>query len=86
MILVGDEPRVRALLPADAQNVSVVHAPEVIGYDEEPATAARAKTGSSIVVGLKLVHAGEADAFVERRQHRRRGRRQRPLRAPDRPA
>ena len=46
------------------QHVSVVHAPEVIGYDEEPATAARAKTGSSIVVGLKLVHAGEADAFV----------------------
>ena len=46
------------------QYVSVVHAPDVIGYNEEPATAARAKTGSSIVIGLKLVHAGEADAFV----------------------
>jgi glycerol-3-phosphate acyltransferase PlsX len=64
VILVGDEPRVRALLPPGVQNVSVVHAPEVIGYDEEPATAARAKTGSSIVVGLKMVHEGEADAFV----------------------
>ena len=64
VILVGDEPRVRALLPAGVQNVSVVHAPDAIGYHEEPATAARAKTGSSIVVGLKLVHAGEADAFV----------------------
>lgn len=64
VIFVGNEPRVRALLPADARNVSVVHAPDVIGYDEEPATAARAKTGSSIVVGLKMVHAGEADAFV----------------------
>ena len=64
VILVGDEPRVRALLPPGVQNVSVVHAPEVIGYDEEPATAARAKTGSSIVIGLKMVHDGEADAFV----------------------
>jgi phosphate acyltransferase len=62
--LVGDEPRIRALLPQGVQNVSVVHAPDVIGYDEEPATAARAKTGSSIVVGLKLVHDGQADAFV----------------------
>ncbi len=64
VILVGDEPRVRALLPAGVQHVRVVHAPEVIDYNEEPATAARAKTGSSIVVGLKLVHQGEADAFV----------------------
>ena len=64
VILVGDEPRIRALLPQGVQYVSVVHAPDVIGYNEEPATAARAKTGSSIVVGLKLVHAGEADAFV----------------------
>ena len=64
MILVGDEPRIRALLPQGVQNVSVVHAPDVIGYNDEPATAARAKTGSSIVVGLKLVHDGEADAFV----------------------
>src|SRR5674476_635329 len=48
-----DEERVRALLPAGVQHVSVVHAPDVIGYEEEPATAARARTGSSIVVGLK---------------------------------
>jgi glycerol-3-phosphate acyltransferase PlsX len=64
VILVGDEPRLRALLPESAGHASVAHAPEVIGYDEEPATAARAKTGSSIVVGLKMVHNGEADAFV----------------------
>ncbi len=64
VILVGDEARLRPLLPPGAEHASIVHAPDVIGYDEEPATAARAKTGSSIVVGLKLVHAGEADAFV----------------------
>jgi len=62
--LVGDEDRVRRLLPAGTPFVSVVHAPDAIGYDEEPAKAARGKTGSSIVVGLKLVHEGGADAFV----------------------
>ena len=64
MVFVGDEPWIRALLPAGAENVCVVARRDVIGYDEEPASAARAKTGSSIVVGLKLVHDGEADAFV----------------------
>jgi glycerol-3-phosphate acyltransferase PlsX len=64
IVLVGDEPTVRGLLPADAAHVEVVHAADVIGYDEEPAWAARNKTDSSIVVGLKLVHEGRADAFV----------------------
>jgi glycerol-3-phosphate acyltransferase PlsX len=64
VILVGDEPRIRALLPPEVQHVRVVHAPEVIDYHEEAATAARAKTGSSIVVGLRMVHEAEADAFV----------------------
>ena len=45
-------------------HVSVVHAPDVIGYDEEPAHAARPRTESSIVVGLRLVREGAADAFV----------------------
>ena len=64
IVFVGDKGTVRGLLPADAAHVSIVHAADVIGYDEEPAWAARNKTGSSIVVGLKLVHDGEADAFV----------------------
>lgn len=64
IILVGDEERVRPLLPADAAHISLVHAPDVIGCEEEPARAARNKVDSSIVVGLKLVHAGGADAFV----------------------
>jgi len=64
VVLVGDVDRVRRLLPAGTPFVSVVHAPDAIGYDEEPAKAARNKTGSSIVVGLELVHDGGADAFV----------------------
>jgi glycerol-3-phosphate acyltransferase PlsX len=46
------------------ERVTVVHAPEVIDMKEAPARAARQKKESSIVVGLKLVKKGEADAFV----------------------
>lgn len=49
---------------ARPERITVVHAPEVIGMNESPAQAARQKKESSIVVGLKLVKGGEADAFV----------------------
>ena len=42
----------------------VVHASEVIEMDEHPALVARAKKDSSMVVGMKMVRHGEADAFV----------------------
>jgi glycerol-3-phosphate acyltransferase PlsX len=58
VVLVGDEAVVRPLVPAGTPHVSVVHAPDVIGSRDAPATAARNRTESSIVVGLKLVHAG----------------------------
>lgn len=64
IVLVGDQAVLSPLVPQAAEFVSIVHAGDVIGYDEEPAKAARNKTDSSIVVGLKLVHGGEADAFV----------------------
>jgi len=64
VILVGDEAALRARLPEPTPAVSLVHAPDVIGYDEEPAHAARHRTESSIVVGLRLVREGAADAFV----------------------
>lgn len=49
---------------ARPNGVTVVPAPEVIGMDEHPAQAARGKKDSSVVVGLKLVKHGDADAFV----------------------
>lgn len=64
VVLVGDEARVRRLVPPDARHIEVVHAPDVIGFHDEPVAAARKKTGSSLVVGMKLVHEGRADAFV----------------------
>jgi len=46
------------------EGIRVVAASEVIAMDEHPAQAARHKKDSSIVVGLRLVKQGEADAFV----------------------
>jgi len=46
------------------EGITIVDAPDVIEMDEAPAQAARHKKGSSIVVGLKLVKEGRADAFV----------------------
>ncbi|HEY5641150.1 MAG TPA: phosphate acyltransferase PlsX [Dehalococcoidia bacterium] len=65
--LVGPEKILEAELAkhgARPERITVVHAPEVIGMNESPAQAARQKKESSIVVGLKLVKSGEADAFV----------------------
>ena len=64
IVLVGDEAALRPLVPAGDARLSIVHAPDVISSHDEPAKAARNKTASSIVVGLKLVHDGHADAFV----------------------
>ncbi len=46
------------------EDIRIVPASEVIAMDEHPAQAARHKKDSSIVVGLKLLKQGEADAFV----------------------
>jgi glycerol-3-phosphate acyltransferase PlsX len=41
----------------------IVHASEVIGMEDEPAIAAKTKQDSSMIVGMNLIKAGEADAF-----------------------
>ena len=64
VVLVGDEAAVKPLLPPGAQHVSVVHAPDAVSFHDEPVKAARTKAESSLVIGLKLVHEGGADAFV----------------------
>jgi phosphate acyltransferase len=67
LLLVGDRAPIEAELSRhqyDAARVRVVHAPDRIEPGEPAVTAARRKASSSIVVGLKLQKAGEADAFV----------------------
>ncbi len=48
----------------DKERIEVVHAEDVITNDEAPVMAIRRKKESSIVVGMKLLKGGEADAFV----------------------
>ncbi len=67
IILVGQEEKIRPELARHdvaGLNLEVVHAPEVIEMDDEPARAAREKTASSMHVGMGLVRDGKADAYV----------------------
>lgn len=67
IVLVGDEPRVRAELQRIRNvpsSVSVLHAPREIEMREHPALAVKEKKDSSIVVGIMQVKQGHADAFV----------------------
>ncbi len=67
VLLVGDEPRVRAeLAKHDCQGLplEIVHAPEAVAMSDKPGVVGRAKLNSSMHVGMRLVGNGQADAFV----------------------
>jgi glycerol-3-phosphate acyltransferase PlsX len=67
VILVGREKAIKEELTKyqyDTNRIQIVHAQDVIGFDEPPVMAIRKKKSSSIVVGMNLVKKGEADAFV----------------------
>ena len=66
-VLVGDERRVQAVLDSvsyNPANISLRHAADMIGMDESPKEALRAKRDASIAVAASLVAAGRADALV----------------------
>lgn len=67
VFLVGQEDVIKEELekysyPAD--QIEVVHAPQVIEMAEPPVIAIRRKKDSSMVVAMKMVKEGQADAFV----------------------
>jgi len=66
LVLVGDEPRLNAALRNRANNrpISIVHASEVITMDDNPLMAVRKKKDASLLVAMRLVKQGVADAFV----------------------
>jgi glycerol-3-phosphate acyltransferase PlsX len=70
LVLVGDEATIRAGLAARgieaylAQGCQILHSPEVIGMDEKPGVALRAKPRSSIMVATGAVKQGLAGAHV----------------------
>ena len=67
VILVGKEDVIKNELTKykyNSEQISVVHAGEVIETSEPPVNAIRRKKDSSIVVGMNLIKNGEADGFV----------------------
>ena len=67
IILVGREELIRQELARHdtaGLRLEIVHAPQVIEMDDEPARAARVKKDSSMHVGMNLVRDGQADGYV----------------------
>ncbi|MCR5797058.1 MAG: phosphate acyltransferase PlsX [Eubacterium sp.] len=67
VILVGREDEIKNELESykyDEERIEVVHAEEVIHMGDVPTKAIREKKQSSLVVAMKLVKDGEADAVV----------------------
>jgi glycerol-3-phosphate acyltransferase PlsX len=65
LLLVGDESALKPLLAEhELEEVKTLHADQVIGMHESPASAIRNKRASSIVVGMQAVHNERADAFL----------------------
>ena len=67
VLLVGQKDVTEAWLrdkEYDKERLQIIDAPEVIETGEPPVTAIQKKKNSSMVVGLKMLHDGEADAFV----------------------
>jgi glycerol-3-phosphate acyltransferase PlsX len=67
LILIGQSDKIEPLLAAHDMsklNLKFLHAPEVVTMEDIPAIAVKAKQNSSLVKGLQLCKAKEADAFV----------------------
>ncbi|HBU80137.1 phosphate acyltransferase PlsX [Paenibacillus sp. UMB7766-LJ446] len=67
IVLVGDEAKLEPLLSksgAKPANLTVRHASEVIGSDDEPVKAVRRKKDASMVVAGRMLKEGEADAMI----------------------
>lgn len=67
IVAVGNEEVIKAAAAAeniDMTHMRIVNAMETISMCDEPTAAIRGKKDSSMVVGLRLLVAGEGDAFV----------------------
>lgn len=67
LLLIGEEALISDLLAENnipAGNISIIHAPEIIGMHEHPTRALKEKKQSSISIGFNLLATGKADAFI----------------------
>src|SRR5262249_35831277 len=66
-LLVGDERRIQEVLEGVSYNpehIAILHAPDAIGMAEEPREAVRTRRDASLLVGVRAVTEGRADAIV----------------------
>ena len=66
VLLVGQEDLLKPKLGtlSDSDKVKIIHAPDVLEMTDKPARSASKKAQNSMAVGMNLIKAGEADAFV----------------------
>jgi len=64
VVLVGDQALLEAELASADADLSIVHAPEVVAMDDDPASAIRSKKGASVTVAARLVAEGEVGGMV----------------------
>ncbi len=68
LILVGDEPSIRACLTRMDQlfltRLSITHSDEIVAMDDLPSKVIRQKTNSSMALALQLVADGKAQAVI----------------------
>jgi len=65
--IIGDEEKVKKALSGydhESDNISIVHASEIVTNDDKPVRAIRHKKDSSLVKGLLMVKRGEGDMLL----------------------
>ncbi|MEO5946742.1 MAG: phosphate acyltransferase PlsX [Chitinophagaceae bacterium] len=67
LTLIGDTEQIEKLLTehnTSIENITVVHAKQIIGMHEHPTKALKEKQQSSIAIGFHLLASGKMDAFI----------------------
>lgn len=67
LTLIGDKEQIEILLnehKTPRENITIVHAEQVIGMHEHPTKALKEKQQSSIAIGFHLLASGKMDAFI----------------------
>jgi phosphate acyltransferase len=67
LVLIGDEQVITSILKRENVDLSafeIIHAPDIISYNDHPTRALAAKPESSIAIGFNLLKQGKIDAFA----------------------
>jgi len=65
IILVGQQDKIRAcFIESLPSNITVIHAPEIVTMEDDPAMAMKDKPDSSMAVALNLLASGDGDAVI----------------------